>query len=70
MRKKLFQGLLKNPPEGFDDEAVRTAYSKWENAGEAIESAHYSFEKFETSLGSRETERIGFSGPGFPKPKE
>lgn len=66
----LFQNLLKNPPEGFDDEAVRTAYSKWENAGEAIESAHYSFSKIETGTSSFERERLGFSGPGFPKSKE
>ena len=66
----LFRNVVKNPPtEDFTADDIQTAISKWERCGEAIEKAYYSFKKFATATGSSETERLGFSGPGFPTKK-
>ena len=69
--KELFADAGK--PGELDRDAVDTAVSKWQKAGEAIEQAHYKFSEIKqvdaagdvVSVQSRE--RLGMSGPGFKK---
>ena len=58
-------------PGELDRDAVDTAVSKWQKAGEAIEQAHYKFSEIKQVdaagdvVSVQSKERLGMTGPGF-----